>query len=489
MRNAECDTRTVHAPNRVAAPAVLLSLLCALWGDAAMAEAPDVQTTRKTRGGRVLLPYQAAWRRDESPMKLWLKARRIGATWAEANDVTMSRLTETRPLDYWFSSADESAAYEFADYCRFWKEKAGAVAEAVLREAVEDPATGRPGTAFVVRYPCGARMTAMSSNPRRFRSKGGDVGLDEFDWHDDQVGMYTAAEPCTVWGGRMKVLSTPSGEGTQFHEFCRMAERRARGEARRGDIPWSLHRVTLPEAVGQGLVEAINAARGTAYTREGFLAERRSRCRDEDHWRQEYMCVPSVDSTAWLTYSLIEGCESDLAGRPDLAGDGQRYVGMDVGETEDLTVIWTLERVGDVLWTREVAVLTAEPLRVKQDALLARLRHPKVVRACVDATGVGAQIAQEAARFGKAEAVKFTLPVKDELASPLRGLFEDKAIRVPGEAEIREDLHAVRMTRTASGHPRFDAARTEAGHADRFWALALACHAARTGVEPALFWT
>ena len=34
------------------------------------------------------------------------------------------------------------------------------------------------------------------------------------------------------------------------------------------------------------------------------------------------------------------------------------------------------------------------------------------------------------------------------------------------------------MTRTVAGHPRFDAERGEAGHADRFWALALAYHAA-----------
>ena len=450
-------------------------------------KAATVLTRSKSKRGRVLLPYQEAWRRDGSGLKLWEKSRRIGATYAEANDVVMTRLTGERPLNYWFSSADESAAYEFADYCAFWMKTADAVADR-FTEDVEDPKSKKPRAAFVVRFPSGVRMTAMSSSPTRFRSKGGDVGLDEFAYHDQPGKMYDAAEPCTTWGGRLRVLSTHNGEESEFNRFCEMARRRARGEARENDMPWSLHRVTLPDAVSQGLVERINLVAGTRYTAESFLKERRSRCRNEDMWNQEYLAIPGIDSTTWLPYDLLEACDDEAAGRPDLAGDGQRYVGMDVGETRDLTVIWTLERSGDVLWTREVVVLTGETLKTKQDALLSRLRHPKVVRACVDATGIGAQIAQEAKRAGKGEAVKFTLPVKDELASPLRGLFEDRRIRIPPGAEIREDLHSVRMTRTSAGNPRFDAARTDAGHADRFWALALAVHAAGSLGPEARIW-
>ncbi|MCD4699870.1 MAG: hypothetical protein K8R91_04785 [Phycisphaerae bacterium] len=443
---------------------------------------PLALTKRKTKAGRILLPWQEAWRRDGSDLKLWEKSRRIGATYTEANDCAMTRLTGQRNMDYWFSSADESAAYEFADYVRFWMETAGSVADQ-FTEDVPDEKTGRSGTAFIVRFGSGVRMTAMSSNPRRFRSKGGDVCLDEFGYHDKPSEMYRAAEPCTMWGGGLRILSTHNGEGSEFNTFVKMGRRCAAGEAKPGDIPWSIHRITLPEAVAGGLVERINETRGTKWGRDEFLKIRRQRCRDEDHWRQEYLAIPSIDSTAWLPYELIEGCESDQAGIPSLATDGQRYIGMDIGETKDRTVIWTLERVGDVLWTREVAVFTDEPLRIKQEALLSRIKHPRVVRACIDATGLGTQIAQEAVATGKGEAVKFSLPVKDELASPLRGLFEDKRIRVPGDAETREDLHAVRMTRTASGNPRFDAERSEAGHADRFWSLALACYAA-TNVGP-----
>lgn len=450
---------------------------------------PDAITTPKTKAGRVLLPWQEAWRRDTSDLKLWEKSRRIGATFTEANDVAMTRSLPSghkgaRHEDYWFSSADESAAYEFADYCRFWLKTIDKVTE-IVEDQIEDPSTKRYGTAYTVNMPCGKRMTAMTSNPRRFRSKGGDVGLDEYGYHDEPTKMYKAAEPCTMWGGKLRILSTHNGEGSEFHKFCQMGDRHKRGVPKTGDIPFSLHKVTIVEAVEQGLVERINETKGTTFTRKSFLEIRRSRCLDDDQWNQEYMAIPSTDATAWLTYQLIEsceldGCETAPPGYWDYSNTkgGQRYIGNDIGESKDRTIIWTLERVGDVLVTREVLVMTDEDLSVKQAELLRRLRHPKVVRACVDGTGLGTQIGQEAVKTGKGESIKFTLPVKDELASPLRGYFEDRGVRVPGDADTREQLHAVRMTRTAGG-PRYDAARTEDGHADKFWALALGCHAAK----------
>ncbi|MEM7626566.1 MAG: hypothetical protein AAF333_13300 [Planctomycetota bacterium] len=440
-----------------------------------MTDGPDALTTPKTSGGRVLLPWQEAWRRDASRMKIWEKSRRIGATYTEANDCVFSRLTGTRRSHYWFSSADESAAFEYADYCRFWLKTAGQVVE-IVTEGVRDDLTGRDAKAFVV-VVNGFRITAMSSNPRRFRSKGGDVCLDEFAFHDDPRRMWAAAYPTITWGDGIRVLSTHNGEGSEFHKKIKGGTPFREGVALKDRF--SVHRITIVEAVEQGLVDKINQVKGTSMTREEFLAACRAGCDTEDDWLQEFMAIPSKDASAWLTYELIERCEDDDAGKPALYGDGSRYIGMDIGESQDRTVIWTLERVGDVLWTREVLVLTDEDLSVKQAALLSRIRHPKVVRACVDGSGLGTQIGQEAVKTGKGESIKFTLPAKDELASPLRGLFEDRGVRVPGDSDTREQLHDIRMTRTLGGTPRYDAARTRDGHADKFWALALAYYAAK----------
>ena len=92
------------------------------------------------------------------------------------------------------------------------------------------------------------------------------------------------------------------------------------------------------------------------------------------------------------------------------------------------------------------------------------------------------QMSEEAQdAFGKfrVEGVNFSGPVKEELAYALRNYFDDKAIRLPEDFPLREDLHSVKKVTTAAGNIRFDVATTEraGGHADRFWSLALAAHA------------
>ena len=156
------------------------------------------------------------------------------------------------------------------------------------------------------------------------------------------------------------------------------------------------------------------------------------------------------------------------------------FAGFDVGRKRDRSVLWVLERVGDVYHTRGVRVLEARPFSEQEDLLHALLRDGSVKRLCVDSTGIGAMLAERLRqRWGhRVEGVHFTAPVKSELAMPLVRLFQDRLVRVPADQAIREDLHKVRRVVTAAGNLRLDAPRDDAGHADRFWALALANHAA-----------
>ena len=105
---------------------------------------------------------------------------------------------------------------------------------------------------------------------------------------------------------------------------------------------------------------------------------------------------------------------------------------------------------------------------------------PEVRRCCIDATGLGMQLAERAAdRFGtwRVESVMFSSGVKEALAYPVKAAFEDKNIRIPFDRALRADLRAIRKETTAAGNIRFSADRGENGHSDRFWALALALHA------------
>ncbi len=151
-----------------------------------------------------------------------------------------------------------------------------------------------------------------------------------------------------------------------------------------------------------------------------------------------------------------------------------------MGRKRDRSVLWVLERVGDVYHTHGVRVLEAMPFSQQEDLLHLLLRNPAVKRLCVDSTGIGAMLAERLRQRWnhRVEGVHFTSASKSELAMPLVRLFQDRLVRVPADAATREDLHKVRRTVTAAGNVRLDAARDENGHADRFWALSLAYHAA-----------
>ena len=111
--------------------------------------------------------------------------------------------------------------------------------------------------------------------------------------------------------------------------------------------------------------------------------------------------------------------------------------------------------------------------------LLSLLREdgrPLVRRAAIDATGMGAPLAEALARefSPRVEPVVFTPAVKEDLAFRTKRRMEARLSLLPDTREIRQAFSAVKKIVTPSGNLRFDAERTDAGHADEFWAKALA---------------
>lgn len=455
----------------------------------ALSGAPEVLTAPKVPAP--LLPYQQRWNRDDSPLKLNEKSRRIGITYGEASDIAASRLSGRRNEDYWFSSADESAAVEMTEYVAWWCKSLGKTVEIITGQ--EEDQEGKFNT-LQVRFPSGKRFTAMTSNPRRFRSKGGDVGLDEFAFHEQAEEMLKAATPVTTWGGHLHIFSSHNGEQSVFNRLCQMGHRRTAGTPKPGDMPFSLHRITLLDAVSEGLVEQINRSKGTHYTHEEFIASCRSKCLDEDAWNQEYMCIPSAESTAYLPYSLINTCLQRIAPMPtedlgqflqDIAtfasGASTITVGVDIGRKRDRFVMWVLAKFGD---TRQTAGIlrwqnrTFPEMRAAVKAVMVMI-SPRIRRMCIDATGLGMELAEWATKEwrSRAEAVTFTAQVKADLAPSVRVACEERSIGIPDDVTTKDDLHSIRKVVTSAGNIRYAGERSIDGHADMFWALALALHA------------
>ncbi|HEX2982843.1 MAG TPA: terminase family protein [Ignavibacteriales bacterium] len=426
------------------------------------------------------LKYQMDWLNDNAQVKVWEKSRRIGATYVQSFEDVRDCVHGRVPA-VWFSSADESAAREYILYCAQWAEMYQAAAKDMGETVVEKQQDLK---AMRIKFSNGARINALSSSPKAFRSKGGKVVLDEFAHHEDQLEMWKAAKPSATWGFPIRILSTHNGKQSLFYKFTERIKSK--------ELGWNLHTTDIFSAVNDGLVDKIYKRQTTEQERAGWLKRVEEDAFDKSTWLEEYCCVPVDESTAFISYDMIEGVENDSLNSALLNDElqnisGQLYLGMDIGRKKDLTVIWVLEEIYGVLFTRLVKSMQGENFKTQKDVLFKLLSHANLRRACLDATGLGMQLAEEAQdAFGKfkVEPVMFTGRTKEELAYNLFTRMESKTIFIPADNAIREDLHSVRKITTSANNIRFDADRSEiAGHADRFWALALAAHAAANAVN------
>jgi len=438
------------------------------------------------------LPYQVRWIEDDSQLKLIEKSRQIGMTWATGYRCVEQVSMAAALHDIWVSSRDALQAKLFIDDCRGWAKILHTAARYLGEQVVDQD----KHNAFVLSFANSHAINSLSSNPNAQAGKRGTRVLDEFALHPDPRQLYAIALPGITWGGQLEIISTHRGSQNLFAELVEEAKH---GENSKGI---SLHTVTLQDALEEGFLYKLQLKLSESDPRlqmdEGdYESHVRAQCVDEESWLQEFCCIPSDDATAFITAEMIAGAtyrypESQNWQKTvhELAdSDRDLYLGVDVGRDHDLTVMWLCAKEGDVYHTRHLVEIKGEKFSAQEAVLYELLGLPRLRRCCIDASGIGRQFAERAQeRFGpyKVEAVTFSLPVKEELAWPVRSAFEDKSVRIPPGKKIEADLRAIRREYTASGNVRFAADRGPNGHADRFWALALCLHAGKTSSGPSI---
>lgn len=432
----------------------------------------------------IFLPFQSAWIKDNSRLKLMEKSRQIGLSWSTAYAATERTAVQSAQHDQWVSSRDDLQARLFIEDCKVWASIMNLAAKDLGEVVLDEKARI---SAYVLELASGKRIHSMSSNPDAQAGKRGGRVLDEFALHPDPRKLWSIAYPGITWGGNMELISTHRGSHNFFNELVR--------EIKERDNPKniSLHTVTLQRALDDGFLYKLQERLPEDHEIQGmdeadYFDFIRAGAADEESFQQEYMCNPADDDVKFLEYGLITGSEYASGVDWQRIEDGTLFCGVDIGRKKDLTVLWVMEKLGDVLYTRHIESL--EKMRKSEQEKIIWPWFERAHRICIDATGLGIGWADDAQdRFGehRVEAVTFTGPVKEALAYPVRSMMEDRAIRIPADPKIRADLRLVQKTTTAAGNIRFIAESTDDGHADRFWALALAIHAASTPVAPMEF--
>lgn len=403
-----------------------------------------------------LFSYQRRWVQDDARFKIAMFARQCGKTFTSTLELVLDCLraeAEGRRARWVILSRGERQAREAMNEGVKLHLRA---LQGAFKE-YEQPFDANIRS-LEVELPGGSRITALPANPDTARGFSANVLLDEFAFHQDSRAIWKALFPVISKPGlKLRVISTPNGKGNKFYEL--MTGR---------DDGWHRYTTDIYQAVKDGLPRDIEELRRGAG--------------DEDLWRQEFELQWLDEASSWLSFELITGCEHSHAGIPEHYAGGPCYVGVDIAARNDLFVIWVLEQVGDVLWTREVITRRrasfAEQDLLKDDVF----RRYRVMRMCEDQTGMGEKpVEDDQRRFGtsRVEGVLFTAANKLTLATHGKEAFEDRKLRIPeGDSALRADLHKLKKITSETGAPRFVADSDSTGHADRTWAAFLAIHAA-----------
>ena len=471
----------------------------------------------------VLLGYQQRWTDEADPVAVVEKGRRIGLSWADAARSVLYA-AEGRG-DVYYQSYNKDMTETYVTDCQEWGRRFHRALSEVIVEDVEVEGVrvldrdGERQQRFRVRTESGRDIIALPSNPRSARSKGrpGDMLIiDEAAFCDELQELLTAALGITNWGGRVRIISTHAGDESPFNELV--------NDVRSGRLPYALHRITLDDAIADGLARRVCTVKGDAWTADYAARWRRelfARYADPEHANEELLCIPRRSSGVWLSRALIE---SRMVEAPVVrfAGDGafnalpepararvieewlrdeidpllddltpeRRHVmGTDFARSGDLTVMLPLEIGEKLLRTCPFLVEVRNTPYRQQEQIAARLcdRLPRFGGAAFDARGNGGYLAEAMAdRYGSLiEPVMATEAWYREHMPPYKAAFEDGTIRLPRDDDVLTDHRAVRLVR---GVPRVPESRerTAGGqrHGDSAIAGALAMYASRRDGGP-----
>jgi hypothetical protein len=402
-----------------------------------------------------------------------------------------------------------------------------------------------------------SRIKILPANPRTARGFSGDLILDEFAFHENSTAIWEAAEPILAANPDYlcRIASTPNGRHNIFYRLAtdpsiptRIVPR---SEAwRQGLIiahPISRGPITPEEARALAVdkraydqnYECIFESENMSLLTLDLISQAEDPTVGEiceDLWSPTTLyffggtnsttptcaasALPTVErENSSLTTNQLAQAKSHLSLTPNhlpLSFDQPStfnsaslrpstfqlrnfYVGVDVGRTQDLTVISVVEKCSDLFFVRAILRIRNLRLPAQQELLDTACRSPRFAAAQIDMTGIGLGLFEYTHQLfgGRIRGLNFAssielpnfavrtshfgLPrvrVPEALALGLLQLYESKRIRHPIDPLLREDLRKPERITSGDGRVSIVASRDKNGHADHFWSLALAVDAA-----------
>ena len=313
------------------------------------------------------------------------------------------------------------------------------------------------------------------------RGKKGDIYLDELAHYANDRDVYNGSTALILRAhGQLTGCSTPLGRRGVFWEVAR-EQLRSYPHHWRQVVPWWLCKFFCRD-IHDAAIEAPSmptAERVARFGTPAIIAQFEALGLDE--FQQEFECKFVDESYSYYPYDLILPATRDEVVLVDDITDipapkGRLLAGYDVGRTRDLAELAIFEERERKLTCRLLKSYKQMPFAEQEAELRRVLNTLPIARLSIDATGLGMHLAENlGAEFPQVSAEPFTNASKERWATHFKILLQRKDVALPRDRALVAQIHSIRRRVLPSGKVAYVAERTGGGHADRFWAVALAC--------------
>jgi len=285
--------------------------------------------------------------------------------------------------------------------------------------------------------------------------KADDIYIDEFAHFTNQTDeeVIEALLPSTSRGGNIRYISTPFGDQNLFYQYWNKKQLPGNNGMDRLLINWKDCPDFKPENIG-----SIKQTIG------------------EDAFQQEYnnQFLSDLEGQEF-PMTLIQSCINPELEYRECTKDKSYIGGADIGREHDLTAFVALEQTEDKYRLVFKKTMKQVPYKEQLNFFNYILNNYHFGNFVIDESGIGNMLAEEIATGHRIERITFNNENKQEMVGNLKKIMQEGKLEFPDDPQLIASIRAIRRIYTPSNYLRFDSSRDgEIGHADLFWALALA---------------
>jgi phage FluMu gp28-like protein len=435
----------------------------------------------------ILLPFQKGFLEDKTPLRIWEKSRRIGASWVLALEAVLDGMTAGGSNTYYISY-NHDMTKQFIDDAKYWTRILQIIANYYEAEVAGE--NNKTFKVYTLVLASGHEISALPSTEYAIRSKQGNIVFDEAAFTERFDGIKKAALALQIWGGKFTIVSSHNGDDSPFNVFL--------NRIKAGEEPdWSVHRTTFSQAVEQGLYKKICRKQKQEWTEAGeagFVTRVRRIYRD--NVEEELDVIPARSGGRYFPRFILDLCaDADIpvvrkafedsflrerqekrertvekwfgkAVQPVIAKiDYPAAVGEDFARSGDLTLFWITGLI-EQKHASTAAVIELRNWPFDQQwqfwELLIAALGSRFLGAALDARGNGQMIAEKASLEwpGRALSVMLTRSWYGTWFPKLKSRIEDREWTLPRDDYLFGDFGAVRLK---AGFPLIEDRTSEKG--------------------------